>query len=140
MMNSSMGCTLRISPYSNKIRGLVEPEKVKEFNKALTKAEIFAEENAAKKKEQYVQALEEKYDGKSVQMIWEIILISVLLIIHLLSSFIRNLTKVPPARGEQKEPEAREHSNYGLLQDKERAGSRDGQAPQRTTIESCSLV
>ena len=77
MMHSSMGCSLRIAPQSNKIRGLVEPEKVKEFNKALTKAEITAEENAAKKKEQYVQALEEKYDGKSSEMLWKIILISV---------------------------------------------------------------
>ena len=64
MMNSSVGCSLRIAPQSNKIRGLAEPEKIKEFNKALTKAELVAEENAAKKKELYVQALEEKYDGK----------------------------------------------------------------------------
>ena len=63
-MHSSVGCTLHIAPQSNKIRGLAEPEKIKEFNKALTKAEIAAEETLAKKKEIYVQGLEEKYDGK----------------------------------------------------------------------------
>ena len=54
MMHSVVGCSLRIKAESNKIRALVEPEKVKEFNKALTKAELQAEENAAKKREQYV--------------------------------------------------------------------------------------
>ena len=33
MMKSAMGCTLRITASSNKIRALAEPEKVKEFNK-----------------------------------------------------------------------------------------------------------
>ena len=37
MMHSSLGCTLKITAASNKIRALAEPEKVKEFNKALTK-------------------------------------------------------------------------------------------------------
>ena len=67
MMQSSMGCTLRITAASNKIRGLAEPEKIKEFNKALTKSEITAGENASKKKELYVQGLEEKYDSKLIK-------------------------------------------------------------------------
>ena len=54
MMHSSLGCTLKITAASNKIRALAEPEKVKEFNKALTKQELQAEENAAKRKEVYV--------------------------------------------------------------------------------------
>ena len=54
MMHSSLGCTLKITAASNKIRALAEPEKVKEFNRALTKQEIMAEENANKKKEIYV--------------------------------------------------------------------------------------
>ena len=62
MMQSSMGCTLRITATSNKIRALAAPEKVKEFNKALTKADIAAEENNARKKEAEIQRLEEKYD------------------------------------------------------------------------------
>ena len=41
---------------------MAEPEKIKEFNKALTKAELAASENQAKKREQYVLNLEEKYD------------------------------------------------------------------------------
>ena len=51
MMHSGVGCSLKIKAESNKIRALAEPEKVKEFNKALTKAELQAEENAAKKHE-----------------------------------------------------------------------------------------
>ena len=47
-MQSSMGCTLRMSAASNKICGLVEPEKIKEFNKAATKSELNATEKAAK--------------------------------------------------------------------------------------------
>jgi len=54
MMHSSLGCTLKITAASNKIRALAEPEKVKEFNKQLTKAEIAAEDNANKKKDVYV--------------------------------------------------------------------------------------
>lgn len=54
MMYSAMGCTLRISAASNRIRALAEPEKVKEFNRALTKQELAAEENAAKRKEAYI--------------------------------------------------------------------------------------
>ena len=64
MMHSQLGCTLKITAASNKIRALAEPEKVKEFNKVATKAEMAAEENAQKKKEVHVQILEEKYDGK----------------------------------------------------------------------------
>lgn len=33
MMQSAVGCTLKITAVSNKIRALAEPEKVKEFNK-----------------------------------------------------------------------------------------------------------
>ena len=40
MMRSTMGCTLRIKAQSKKIRALVEPEKVKEFNKQMTKSEM----------------------------------------------------------------------------------------------------
>lgn len=39
-MHSVMGCTVRIKPTSNKIRALAEPEKIKEFNKAMTKSEV----------------------------------------------------------------------------------------------------
>ena len=34
MMKSSIECTVRIAASSNKIKGLSEPEKIKEFNKA----------------------------------------------------------------------------------------------------------
>ena len=61
-MDSTMGCTIRITAGSNKIRALAAPEKVKEFNKAMTNAEIAAEEKNAVKKELYIQGLEEKYD------------------------------------------------------------------------------
>ena len=57
-----MGCTLKIVAASAKLRALQEPEKVKEFNKAMTKSELNAEENAARQKENYVKELEEKYD------------------------------------------------------------------------------
>ena len=43
-----MGCTLKIVAASAKLRALQEPEKVKEFNKAMTKSELNAEENAAR--------------------------------------------------------------------------------------------
>ena len=42
-LESIVGCTVRIRPSSTKIRALAEPEKVKEFNKALSKSEIDAE-------------------------------------------------------------------------------------------------
>lgn len=64
MMHSIVGCTVRIKATSNKIRALAEPEKIKEFNKAMTKTEMHAVENAAKKKEQHVLELENKYEGK----------------------------------------------------------------------------
>lgn len=64
MMYSVLGCTIKITASSQKIRALAEPEKVKEFNRQLTKAEVVAEENLAKRKEQHVRSLEEKYDGK----------------------------------------------------------------------------
>lgn len=54
MMKSALGCTVKITAASNKIRAMSEPEKVKEFNKALTKNEIAAQEQLAKKKELYV--------------------------------------------------------------------------------------
>jgi len=54
MMKSSVGCTLKITVQSNKIQALAEPEKLKEFNAAKTKAEIQADEYAAKKKEMYI--------------------------------------------------------------------------------------
>jgi len=54
MMRSGVGCTLRITAASSKIRALAEPEKVKEFNKLLTKSEIAANENQNKKKEVHV--------------------------------------------------------------------------------------
>ena len=62
MMHSFVGCTLKITGTSTKIRALAEPEKVKEFNKAMTKTELAQEENVARRKEIYVQELEEKYD------------------------------------------------------------------------------
>lgn len=65
-MHSDLGCTLRIKAASNKIRALAEPEKVKEFNKALTKSEMTAEETAAKKHIQYIEGLEAKYNSKLV--------------------------------------------------------------------------
>ena len=43
---------------------MVAPEKIKEFNKALTNKEIAEGENNARKQELYVVQLEEKYDGK----------------------------------------------------------------------------
>ena len=49
---------------TTKIRALAEPEKVKEFNKAKTKTELVQDENNVRKKELYVQELEEKYDSK----------------------------------------------------------------------------
>jgi len=64
MMFSVLGCTVKIMPTSNRIRALAEPEKLKEFNKALTKAEMTAGENAVKKKELYILELEGKYEGK----------------------------------------------------------------------------
>ena len=51
MMRSVVGCTIKITVASSKIRALSEPEKAKEFNRILTKAEIIAEENLNKKKE-----------------------------------------------------------------------------------------
>ena len=66
---SYIGCTIKIKPSSAKIRALAEPEKVKEFNRQMTKSEIAAIENAAKKHEQYVQSLEEKYEGKSMPVL-----------------------------------------------------------------------
>jgi len=54
MMHSALGCTVRITAASNKIRAIAEPEKVKEFNKAMTKSEMAAEEMNAKKKEIYI--------------------------------------------------------------------------------------
>ena len=66
MMHSNAGCTLKITGTSTKVRGLTEPEKVKEFNKALTKTEIAQGENNTRRKELYVQELEEKYNGKSL--------------------------------------------------------------------------
>jgi len=54
MMHSDMGCTLRITATSNRIRALAAPEKIKEFNRALTKQELTEEENNAKKKELYI--------------------------------------------------------------------------------------
>ena len=51
MMQSFSGCTLRMMANSNKIRAIAEPEKPKEFNKELTKAEIAQYENQAKKHE-----------------------------------------------------------------------------------------
>ena len=39
-MHSFVGCTVKITGTSTKIRALAEPEKIKEFNKALTKNEI----------------------------------------------------------------------------------------------------
>ena len=51
MMRSNLGCTLSISSFSNNIRALALPEKIKEFNKALTQTELAAEEIAAKKKD-----------------------------------------------------------------------------------------
>ena len=62
MMHSFVGCSLKITGTSTKIRALAEPEKVKKFNEALTKNEIAQEENLARKKELEVQELEEKYD------------------------------------------------------------------------------
>lgn len=44
MMKSALGCTVKITAASNKISAMSEPEKVKEFNKALTKNEIAAQE------------------------------------------------------------------------------------------------
>ena len=64
MMFSSLGCTVKVMATSNRIRGLAEPDKIKEFNKALTKAEMAAGENAVKKKELYILELEGKYEGK----------------------------------------------------------------------------
>ena len=63
-MHSFVGCTLKITGSSTKVRALVEPEKVKEFNAAKTNNEMAQEEKDAKKHERYVQELEEKYDGK----------------------------------------------------------------------------
>ena len=40
MMHSFVGCSLKITGTSTKIRALAEPEKVKKFNEALTKNEI----------------------------------------------------------------------------------------------------
>ena len=88
MMQSTMGCTLRIAPSSNKIRGLAEPEKIKEFNKALTKAEIAAEENAAKKKENYVKELEEKYDGKLVIMFGFNLILYLFFLLEILQKYL----------------------------------------------------
>ena len=50
-MQSMSGCTLRMTAMSSKIRAMAEPEKIKEFNKALTKAELAASEYQAKKRE-----------------------------------------------------------------------------------------
>ena len=61
-MHSFVGCTIKMTGTSTKIRALAEPEKIKEFNKAMTKNELALEENNARKKELYVQELEEKYD------------------------------------------------------------------------------
>ena len=54
MMESSVGCTLKITASSNRIKALAAPEKIKEFNAAKTKNELTAEENAAKRKEEYI--------------------------------------------------------------------------------------
>ena len=40
MMHSFVGCTIKITGSSTKIRALAEPEKAKEFNKAMTKTEL----------------------------------------------------------------------------------------------------
>ncbi len=37
MMESAIGCTLKITASSNRIKALAAPEKVKEFNVAMTK-------------------------------------------------------------------------------------------------------
>lgn len=50
MMHSIVGCSVRITATSTKIRAFAEPEKVKEFNKALTKNEIAQEENKERRK------------------------------------------------------------------------------------------
>ena len=62
MMHSISGCTLQITSSSTKIRAHLEPEKVKEFNKAMTTTEMNQEEKEKRKREQYVLSLEEKYD------------------------------------------------------------------------------
>lgn len=41
-MYSELGCTLKIVASSTKLRALAAPEKIKEFNKEKTKAEVFA--------------------------------------------------------------------------------------------------
>ena len=62
MMESAIGCTLKITASSNRIKALAAPEKVKEFNVAMTKGQLAQAENEAKRKEVYIQDLEEKYD------------------------------------------------------------------------------
>ena len=61
MMHSDLGCVMKITGSSNKVQNLSVPEKFKTFNRSLTKAEIAAEENEVRRKELYVQRLEEKY-------------------------------------------------------------------------------
>lgn len=51
MMFSFQGCTLKIKATSNRIRAMEAPEKRKEFNRTMTKAELLGQENNAKKKE-----------------------------------------------------------------------------------------
>ena len=65
MMTSVAGCTLRITAASTKIRAHDEPEKVREFNRQLTKSEIAQGEHGFKRRETYVMGLETKYESKS---------------------------------------------------------------------------
>ena len=64
MMHSKLGCTLRITASSNKVQNSNEPEKVKSFNKFLSKADIAAEEYEQRQQDLHVQGLEEKFKSK----------------------------------------------------------------------------